>query len=639
MIIKISYFTGRLFKPLKSWYSKLSRIIGMKKNLKFIIAVFLILNINAFSQGNDKIIAKAGNQTISEREFKLRYELVPHYSRDQFNEDSSKIDLLNSLIAEKLLAQEANLLGFDTTDYYRYSIEQIKDLYARDALYKKEIDRKVIITQSDIQKALDRRSKSLFVRIISANDSSAAFNYYAQLLKGAPFDSIGNISDPMEYDSNKAPLKITYGQMQDDHVEDVLYGLKKGLFSPPVKSGPVWFIFKLVGVNTEVPPNANDPDYNRTITNVIRMKKSRIIGIKYLNQFYKDKNATVDSTLFLKLAGKISSTLTEKESEHKFGRDNMLFLSEGDILEILHYFGNSTGDEDLVHIVKSPVKLKEYLYSLIIYPLLIKDPSFGSVAYYLMGNLNKYIQYKFLADESFKEGLQNIPEVKEETEIWKDDFLAKMLKNTFRDSVNVTDEELKDYYKGKKGLEKVDILEILNNNLEVIETVFKELKAGKNFGKLAEEYTQRSWTKKNGGEFGYFPVSKFGEIGKAASKLKLNEIYGPIKTDSGYSVIKLIGRKIDSAKTENDFKADKNEIKDELLSKEFNQKFFKYIAGLAEKYKYSINEKNLKNVKVNDIPMFTYKYIGFGGRIAAMPFLDGWYGWTKYLKKGSKVIP
>ena len=601
-------------------------------------AALFILNTNALAQGTDKTIATVGNQKISEREFKLRYELVPHYSRDQFNEDSSKIDLLNSIIAEKLLAQEATFRGFDTTAYFKYSIQQIKDLYVRDELYRRKIDSKVKISQSDIQEALNRRARSLSVRIISSYDSASVFKYYNQLRSGAPFDSIGRISDPVEYDSNKAPMKITYGQMQDDHVEDVLYSLKTGNFSAPVKSGNIWFIFKLAGISAEVPHNANDQKYNQNITNVIRMRKSRVIGIKYLDKFYKNKEAIIDSSLFLKLTGKISTILEEKANNHDFGRDNKLFLDEENIMRILHDFGNTVLGKDIVHINKNPIKLQEYLYSLIIYPLLIKDPSFRSVAYNLMQNLNKYIQYKFLSGEGYKEGLQNLSEVEEDLNIWRDDFLAKMLRNTFHDSIHVTDEDVKNYYDKHKGIEKIDILEILNDNLEVIDTVLKELRTGKDFRILAEKYTQRSWTRKNGGEFGYHTASSLGEIGKAAAKLRLNQTYGPIRSDSGYSIIKLIGRKTDST-TVNDFNSEKDQIKDELLSDKFNQKFFKYIAELAEKYQYTINTKNLKNIMVNNIPMFTYKYIGFGGRIAAMPFLDAWYGWVDYLNKKSNALP
>jgi hypothetical protein len=174
---------------------------------------------------------------------------------------------------------------------------------------------------------------------------------------------------------------------------------------------------------------------------------------------------------------------------------------------------------------------------------------------------------------------------------------------------------------------------------DVIDTVFKQLRAHKDFRELAGKYTQRNWTKNTGGEFGYFPVNKFEEIGKVASKLKLYQIYGPIRTDSGYSIIKLIGRKIDTTKFKADFEEVKDQLKEELLTKEFNKKFYKYIANLADKYNYSINEQALKNIKVVDIPMFTFKNIGFGGRIAALPFLDAWYEWVRYLDKNQNIIP
>ena len=133
---------------------------------QFLFSVLLILTLTVRAQDINKTVAKAGDMKISQREFKLRYELVPHYSRDEFNEDSSKHDLIYSLIAEKLLAQEAERLGYDTLSYYKNSVEQMRDLYVRDALYRKEVDSKVNITSGDIQKALDRYSQSLKVRII-----------------------------------------------------------------------------------------------------------------------------------------------------------------------------------------------------------------------------------------------------------------------------------------------------------------------------------------------------------------------------------------------------------------------------------------------------------------------------------------
>jgi parvulin-like peptidyl-prolyl isomerase len=606
---------------------------------KYIPFLFLIINICLNAQSSDKYIGKAGNEKISEREFKIRYELVPHLSRDQFSEDSSKLDLANSIIAEKLLAMEANHLGYDTTDYFKFSSQQIRDLLVRDALYNKTIASKINITENDIQRAVSRRSKSLEVKIISTEDSSRIFNYYKKLHSGASFDSIEMYTDKLEYDSNNTVVKITFGQMQDDFVEDTLYSLKIGSISYPLKTNGGWFIFKLVGIKSTIPPNAKDPDYDKSVLSIIRMRKSRIIGLKYLNEFYKNKKAVVDSTLFAELNKKISSVLSKKKLNNDYGAHGLLYLDEQNLIKIMNEFNQAELKEDIVHITKSPISLKEYLFSLIAYPFTIKDPSPESTAHGLIENLNKYIQYKFLSSEALKQGLQNIPEVKEDINIWKNDYLAKMLKNTFKDSASVTDEDTRQEYLGNNASEQVNIIEILNDDLEVIETVFKELQAGKNFRELAKTYTQRVWTKDKSGEFGYFPINSFGRIGKIASRLKINEIYGPVKTDSGYSVIKLIGRKNDTTKSDENFDSVKTQIKYSLLGKEFDEKFYKYIAKLAEKYNYSIDEKALKNVKVTHIPMFAYRYIGFGGRIAAVPYLGPWYEWVKYLKKQPEAVP
>lgn len=466
------------------------------------------------------------------------------------------------------------------------------------------------------------------------------------------------------------------------------------------------------------------------------MRKSRVIGMQYLDNFYKDKKAAVDSVLFWALARRFSSILSEKKRNNDYGEEGYLYLSEANLMQVENEIGKSLPDKDLVHSEGSPIQLREYLYSLMVYPYLVKDPSLMATAYHLMENINRYIQYKFLATEALNEGLQNLPEVKEDVGIWSDDYLAKMLKNTFRDSVHVSDQDVRDFYYEEKGGEKVDILEILNDNIDTVTSLLRRIGAGEDFRKLASEYTQRSWTSANGGEFGYFPVDSFGAIGEPAKRLKIGESYGPIETDSGYSIIKLVGRKLenkereqvniveilthsldtvetifrqldkgkdfrqlaarytertwtkndsgefgyfsvysfgdigriasnmtqgqvygpivtdsgysiikligkeyDTTKTEQDFETRKNEMRENLLEKKFNEKFLGYVADLAERYKYSINQQSLNEVNVINIPMFTYRYIGFGGRITALPYLGTWGDWVRYLNNKSGIIP
>ncbi|MCK7516464.1 MAG: peptidylprolyl isomerase [Ignavibacteriales bacterium] len=48
--------------------------------------------------------------------------------------------------------------------------------------------------------------------------------------------------------------------------------------------------------------------------------------------------------------------------------------------------------------------------------------------------------------------------------------------------------------------------------------------------------------KKSNGEYGLFPVTENGEIGRIASTMNVGDIYGPLELKEGYSIFKLIDK-------------------------------------------------------------------------------------------------
>ena len=77
-----------------------------------------------------------------------------HYVKDL--DKRLKAETIYSIIAEKLWALEAEELGFDSTDIMKYTFQTVTDMNLRDALYRKEILEKVVISPEIISEAKRR---------------------------------------------------------------------------------------------------------------------------------------------------------------------------------------------------------------------------------------------------------------------------------------------------------------------------------------------------------------------------------------------------------------------------------------------------------------------------------------------------
>ena len=175
--------------------------------------------------------------------------------------------------------------------------------------------------------------------------------------------------------------------------------------------------------------------------------------------------------------------------------------------------------------------------------------------------------------------------------------------------------------------------------MDVVNEVLKALDKSADIRELAKIHTKRVWTKEKGGEFGYFPVTMYGDIGKIAGEMKVGEIYGPLKTNDGYSIFKLIGKRKPKVKIPKAFTDIKDEIKSELRYKKVKNKLESRTAELANKYGVSINNRLLNSIKVNNLNMLVYRYMGFGGRILAFPITPPFYEWYQKWKSGKQILP
>ena len=129
---------------------------------------------------------------------------------------------------------------------------------------------------------------------------------------------------------------------------------------------------------------------------------------------------------------------------------------------------------------------------------------------------------------------------------------------------------------------------------EKAEKIYKDLKKGADFTKLAKEYSIDKASAEKGGELGFFTradmVKPFSD---AAFSMKPGEISQPVKTPFGYHVIQVEEVKPPQQKA---FKDVKEEIKKQLFQEKQQKAFDKLVAQVKKKWKVETHPEKLDQI-------------------------------------------
>ncbi|MBS4210213.1 peptidylprolyl isomerase [Bacillus sp. FJAT-50079] len=161
------------------------------------------------------------------------------------------------------------------------------------------------------------------------------------------------------------------------------------------------------------------------------------------------------------------------------------------------------------------------------------------------------------------------------------------LKKLIEPRINITDEEMKEYFEENKDQfdekEQVQASHILVEDEKTAKEVKEKLDAGEDFAELAAEYSTDTSNAESSGELGYFSrgemVEEFDEV---AFAMKKDEISDPVKTEHGYHIIKVTDRK--EAK-EAAYEDHKDEVKETLFNEKLQTEYPTWLDEKKSEYK------------------------------------------------------
>lgn len=601
--------------------------------------MFFFFN-NALSQDESKPLAKVGNQIITVDEFRNRYEFMPHLNYTTDNKDTLKKEFLYSLIAEKLWALEGLEKRIDTLDVVKNSLKTLEKLFVKDELFRSEVESKIKLSSEEISKGLLRVGRTLNLRMISSPDSNEIFSFHNQLKNSNNFDSsLKSISENL---SQQKSFQVKLGTLSDEFAEDVIFNLKIGEFSEPIKSNKNWYIFKLVDEEIDSAIIRDNETARNKVISILSEKKRKSLAGDFLDKLLGGRTISANSESFNLFADILITVIQNRIGKSNPELSDKIELTPDDLQKTLKLLDKEKLNSLFVEFDSTKLSLKDLIYYLMYQKVSFPSSKPNRMKAVLHSAVRQFIEDEVITQEGYKRGLNKLSSVQKDIQVWKNYYLSELMLQSFSDSVFVSDDEIENYQiqKSLRGsnVTHINIAEIFNQSLDEITKVLDELKRGIDFVELAKKYNQRAHTKNTNGEWGYFIAEAGGEIGKIASKLEVGQIYGPVRVQDGYSLIKLLDKKnlTDSLYQNND--EPKEYIRMKLSLNKINELINKNTILLARKYGFEINEKLIDEIELSQINMFTYRLIGFGGKIAALPVTIPIFEWY-YLLDNNTQIP
>lgn len=206
--------------------------------------------------------------------------------------------------------------------------------------------------------------------------------------------------------------------------------------------------------------------------------------------------------------------------------------------------------------------------------------------------LNELIKKELLYQEALKKGLDKNPEYLKKVEDFKKiTLIGQLLEKELESKAKVSDQDVKAYYENHKEdfapVNQLRLSLILVKTEEGATKIFEALKTGEDFAKVAKK-SSTDPSAKNGGDLGYLARGQMAtEIEAAAMKLKTGEISEPIKTKSGYEIIKVTDKKLGPVF---EFDKVKNFIQQRLWAEKQKEAFDSYIDELKKSLKVEMNK-------------------------------------------------
>jgi len=609
-----------------------------------ILSISFVAYFSGLSQEREALpqdtLARIGLSAITARDLLERIELIPFprkYRPSQM--DSVKVKVLMALIAEKVLANEAKRKSVSEDVVTKLMHHELENLFIRDELFKREVEANAKPTAEEVIAGMHRFEWKLKV-IAFLVRSEAEGEALAKHLRAS---KTKNILEGLRRDlfTEIDTIYIRFGG-PDSAYENAAYSIGNSRVSKPFYSHNLgWSVLYLLDkiMNSESIKMTLD-ERSRKVDKTLKERYEQDIGERYSLAVLSSKNAVADSNIFNEFADSLIAL--RREIGPKYYQRDGGYMVTSEMVDVLIYRLKPYLDTTFITITGGNMTLGELLEMFRYENFISKSLEGFSFKMELNEEVKHLVGNELLAREGRRQLLQNSAPVQRDLELWTGYWAACQLYYDVRDSVKVTNEDIVEHLLKTKEIfgryYEVNVREILTYSQEVMTRIINELQCGNKLAEMVSQYSIRAEWVKNGGESGYFVILQHPEIGFRALLADTGTLVGPVKLKDGYSLFTVLGKRRTKEAVVG-FDTLCRNVRERLTIEKRKQATDRYIAKLAREQQVSIDYKKLKLVRPSSIPMFTQRFMGFGGMMTAIPLLMQQWDWIKEYEQLAKTIP
>ncbi len=603
------------------------------KHVPAFLSVFLLLHMHSLAQtdgSSESVIARAGDTFVWEREFVERFELTPGSHRRRYgNLEAEKLTTLYSLVAEKLLAQEALVLQLDRTEVFENAMLGLTKLLARDELYHLEVTQKVSVSAEDMKRAVGQARAELLVSFLFFEREEDALFVRNQMTTGADFERL-KIDSSMNVVRDTAT--VIWGDA-DEVIESAAYSLKEGEISMPLRAGEGYYLLRLDRVQpssfyTSLP----SPVLRERVESRLRARKETARAEEFIREMMVGKVAYSPSQRFQAFSEKITTVYAESRQGDMTRMtptmaDELRALCVGTLRDTLIIAG-----EKIWTVADAITDLAKKGFA-------VSGDVRKRMAMRLYESFREWTEQEILAQEALRRGLEGLPVVQQRLQPWRDAYLSALMKVKLFRGINVSDAEVYAYMNSldpNRVVPQVQVRELKTGSMEEMGEAYGELEEGASFEEVVEKYSIDPLGRARGGLTDFFSIAERAPVGEIAWELEVGERFGPLRDSSAIYLFEVAAKESSVVETDT---ARFSQARMELIDMTRKRKLNLYLAQIGAQRGFVVYTDRLARLRVSTIPMLAYRFLGFGGRMFAVPFVEREIEWLNVEPPQEKIVP